>query len=120
MPISNPTSKAEATPERIINCTEGNALIATGSPFAPVNYKGREIKISQCNNALVFPGIGIGMIKSKARILTDEMLLEASEALSKETALEASDPNRLLPGFEKVKDISKKISEQIIISANRN
>lgn len=117
MPISNPTSKAEATPERIIKCTEGNALIATGSPFAPVKYNGREIKISQCNNALVFPGIGIGMIESKARILTDKMLLEASEVLAKEAEFNASDPNCLLPGFEKVKEISKTISKQIIISS---
>ena len=117
MPISNPTSKAEATPERIIKCTDGNALIATGSPFAPVNYKGHEIRISQCNNALVFPGIGIGMIKSKARVLTDKMLLESSEVLAKEAELNASDPNCLLPGFEKVKEISKKIAQQIINSA---
>ncbi|MBQ3644022.1 MAG: oxaloacetate-decarboxylating malate dehydrogenase [Candidatus Riflebacteria bacterium] len=113
MPISNPTSKAEATPERIINCTDGNALIATGSPFPPVNYKGQTIKISQCNNALVFPGIGIGMIKSKARVLTDEMLLKASEALASESNSDLSAPNQLLPSFERVLEISEIISNQI-------
>lgn len=118
MPISNPTSKAEATPERVLKCTEGNALIATGSPFAPVVFNEREIKIAQCNNALVFPGIGIGMVKSKARVLTDKMLLEASEVLAKEAELNASAPNSLLPGFEKVKEISKMIAEQIINSAD--
>ena len=113
MPISNPTSKAEATPERIINCTDGNALIATGSPFPPVNYKGQTIKISQCNNALVFPGIGIGMIKSKTRVLTDEMLLKASEALALESNSDLSAPNQLLPSFERVLEISEIISNQI-------
>ena len=113
MPISNPTSKAEATPERIINCTDGNALIATGSPFPPVSYKGQRIKISQCNNALVFPGIGIGMIKSKSRVLTDEMLLKASEALALESSSDLSAPNQLLPSFERVLEISEIISNQI-------
>ena len=116
MPISNPTSKAEATPERILRCTNGNALIATGSPFAPVEFNNKKIKISQCNNALVFPGIGIGMIKSKARVLTDQMLLKASEALAKEAELKSNDPNSLLPSFEKVLEISKKISAQITIN----
>ena len=116
MPISNPTSKAEATPERILKCTEGNALIATGSPFAPVTHKGKEIPISQCNNALVFPGIGIGMLKSKARVLTDEMLLNASEALANETEKSCSARNSLLPGFDKVLSISEIISNQIVFS----
>lgn len=109
MPISNPTSKAEATPDRILRCTEGNALIATGSPFGTVEYNGRQIKISQCNNALVFPGIGIGMVESQTRVLTDEMLLKASEVLAKESAA-SSDPNALLPSFAEVRSISKKIS----------
>lgn len=113
MPISNPTSKAEATPDRILNCTQGNALIATGSPFEPVNYNGRQISISQCNNALVFPGIGIGMIKSKARVLTDEMLLRASKALAREAEKDSKSPNQLLPSFERVLEISRIISEQI-------
>ncbi len=116
MPISNPTSKAEATPERILKCTDGNALIATGSHFAPVTHKGKEIPISQCNNALVFPGIGIGMLKSKARVLTDEMLLNASEALANETEKSCSSPNSLLPGFDKVLSISEIISNQIVFS----
>ncbi len=113
MPISNPTSKAEATPERVLKCTEGNALIATGSPFKPVIYNGRQIPISQCNNALVFPGIGLGMIKSKSRVLTDEMLLRASKVVAKETEQDTNSPNSLLPSFEKVLKLSQKISEQI-------
>ena len=112
MPISNPTSKAEATPDRILNCTEGNALIATGSPFGTVNYKDKTIPISQCNNALVFPGLGIGMFNSQKSELTDEMLLKASEVLALEAEKE-DNPNALLPSFNKVKDISKKISRII-------
>lgn len=114
MPISNPTSKAEATPERILKCTDGNALIATGSPFEPVTYNGRTIKISQCNNALVFPGIGIGMIKSGARVLTDEMLLKASEILANESETCDFDSNQLLPNFDKALYISESISKNLI------
>ncbi len=113
MPISNPTSKAEATPERVLKCTEGNALIATGSPFEPVEYNGSKITISQCNNALVFPGIGIGMVRSKARILSDKMLLKASEVLSSECEKTSSDNNSLLPSFERVLEISEIISKGI-------
>lgn len=111
MPISNPTSKAEATPDQILKATEGQALIATGSPFGTVNYKGKQIKISQCNNALVFPGIGLGMIRTGARVLTDKMLLKASEALAKEEG--DSDENALLPSFDRVLEISKIISQSL-------
>lgn len=112
MPISNPTSKVEATPDRILRCTDGNALIATGSPFGTIDYKGRGITISQCNNALVFPGIGIGMYESQKRELTDEMLLAASEALVRE-AEKSKDAKALLPSFSEVTNISKKIINAI-------
>lgn len=119
MPISNPTSRAEATPDRIIKCTEGNALIATGSPFEPVIFNNKTIKISQCNNALVFPGIGIGMVKSGARVLTDKMLLSVSEVLAKESELDSTEPNQLLPSFENVLKISEMVSNQIILESKK-
>ncbi|MDD3001376.1 MAG: oxaloacetate-decarboxylating malate dehydrogenase [Candidatus Riflebacteria bacterium] len=107
MPISNPTSKAEATPDRILKCTEGNALIATGSPFP---------NISQCNNALVFPGIGLAMVASKARCLSDDMLLSAGKTLAAEAASNQFS-HQLLPNFDKVIELSYKIASAVIRAA---
>ncbi len=81
-PLSNPTERAEATPEDIINWTQANAMIATGSPFEPVEYHNATYPIAQSNNALAFPGLGLGIIAAKANQLTDNMLWAACEALS--------------------------------------
>jgi malate dehydrogenase (oxaloacetate-decarboxylating) len=80
--LSNPTERAEAVPQDLINWTNGNALIATGSPFDPVEFKGKTYSIAQCNNALVYPGIGLGVLATRAKLLTDDMLWEACQALS--------------------------------------
>lgn len=82
MPLSNPTSRVEARPEDIINWTEGAALVATGSPFAPVIYQAQQFPIVQCNNAYIFPGIGLGVLTSGATRVTDAMLMAASRALA--------------------------------------
>ena len=66
MPLSNPTSKCEALPEDLINWTDGRALIATGSPFSPVTHQDRTYHVAQANNALVFPGLGLGVAVAKA------------------------------------------------------
>ena len=70
-PLSNPTSMSEAVPEDIIHWTEGRALVATGSPFAPVTFEGKKIPISQCNNALVFPGLGRGVLECQSKRVTN-------------------------------------------------
>ena len=80
MPLSNPTSKAEAVPEDLIRWTDGRALVATGSPFPPVSYDGRIYTIAQANNALVFPGLGLGVAVVRARRLTDAMSAAAADA----------------------------------------
>lgn len=82
MPLSNPTSRVEARPEDIINWTDGKALVATGSPFSPVNYKDKVYPIAQCNNSYIFPGIGLGVIASGAKRVTETMLMAASRALA--------------------------------------
>ena len=82
MPMSNPTSLTEALPSDLLEWTEGRALIATGSPFPPVEYEGRTFRIAQANNALVFPGLGLGIFVAQASRLTDGMLQAAARAVA--------------------------------------
>lgn len=112
MPLSNPTSKAEATPADIISCSQGRAYIASGSPFAPVEFAGLQQRISQCNNALIYPGIGLGMLISGAKVLSDDMLLAASEALAGNCN---SDPqsSELLPRLAGVKQLSAQVARAV-------
>jgi malate dehydrogenase (oxaloacetate-decarboxylating) len=83
MPLSNPTSKAEAVPADLIAWTDGRVLTATGSPFSPVAHGGRTYQIAQANNALVFPGIGLGVAVVKATRISDRMIAAASEAVAR-------------------------------------
>ncbi len=82
MPMSNPTSLAEAFPADLLAWSEGRALVATGSPFPPASFGGITYDIAQVNNALIFPGLGLGVIVSRARRLTDGMLLAAAQAVA--------------------------------------
>lgn len=112
-PLSNPTSRAEATPADIIRWTDGNAIIATGSPFSPVEYNGRSVIISQCNNAYIFPGIGLGVLISEATRVTQKMFLAASNALAESGRGEAS----LLPDTENIRHISRLIAMNVAKAA---
>jgi malate dehydrogenase (oxaloacetate-decarboxylating) len=82
MPLSNPTSKAEAVPEDLIRWTDGRVLVATGSPFPPVEHGGVTYRIAQANNALVFPGLGLGVTVTRAARITDGMITAAAEAVA--------------------------------------
>jgi malate dehydrogenase (oxaloacetate-decarboxylating) len=82
MPLSNPTSRSEARPAGLIAWTGGRALIATGSPFPPVTYDGVDYQIAQANNALIFPGLGLGVTVARARRVSDGMLAAAARALA--------------------------------------
>ena len=105
--LSNPNDKAEATPENLLKWTNGKALIATGSPFKPVQYQDRVYTISQCNNYLAFPGIGLGVIAVQASHISDEMLMAAALAISKHTH---PDERQLLPGLCEAKQTSYSVA----------
>lgn len=109
-PLSNPTSRVEALPSDILSWTNGEALVATGSPFDPVTINGNTYSIVQCNNSYIFPGIGLGVLATHAKRVTDEMLMESSRALAEcsPMALEGSGP--LLPPLEEIHIVSKKIA----------
>ena len=118
-PLSNPTSKCEATPAELFDWTNGRALVATGSPFAPVNHEGRLIKIGQCNNAFIFPGVGLGVIAAGARRVTDRMFSAAAGILS-ELSPALSDPNgSLFPPLESVREISYRVAMAVAGEAVR-
>lgn len=108
-PLSNPTDKSEALPVDLIKWTNGKALIATGSPFDPVNYNGRNITIAQCNNAFVYPGIGLGTLATKAKAVSDEMLLAACLELFNETSNVEDFTQPLLPSIKNAAKIGHKI-----------
>ena len=82
MPLSNPTSKAEALPADLIAWTEGRVLTATGSPFDPVELDGGTYQIAQANNALVFPGLGLGVTVARATRISDRMIAAAADAVA--------------------------------------
>ncbi|OMP91368.1 NAD-dependent malic enzyme [Raoultella terrigena] len=110
MPLSNPTSRAEAQPADLIAWTEGAALVATGSPFAPVVYAGKTYDIAQCNNAYIFPGLGLGVLAGKVERITEKMLTAASRTLAAHSPLAAAESGGLLPPVAEIETISRAIA----------
>lgn len=119
MPLSNPTSCCEATPVDIFKWTDGQALVATGSPFTPVTYKGKSYTVAQCNNAYIFPGLGLGIIAAAPKLVTQNMLLAASSGLSAAWAKnKADDDIRLLPPLSnQYEQYSLEIAKAVIAAA---
>jgi malate dehydrogenase (oxaloacetate-decarboxylating) len=107
MPLSNPNSLAEAKPEDLLKWTNARAIIATGSPFPEISYEGRLYRIAQSNNALAYPGIGLGCIAVKARRLSDDMLWAATRALSDCSPVNQDKMAPLLPKLSETKMISQ-------------
>lgn len=112
-PLSNPTSQAEATPEELIRWTNGKAIVATGSPFDPVNYEGAKYLISQCNNSYIFPGIGLAVVASKAKRVTENMLMASSHALAEVSAASQTEAGNLLPPLSEIRQVSKHIAQAV-------
>jgi malate dehydrogenase (oxaloacetate-decarboxylating) len=113
-PLSNPTERAEATPFDLLTWTEGNALIATGSPFDAVLYQQQKIKIAQCNNALAFPGIGIAMVGTHAKRLTDKMLWTASQSIAEHAPILKDPRAALLPDIEDAEALARNVAKAMI------
>lgn len=115
-PLSNPTKLAEATAEDIIAWSDGKAFVATGIPADTVSYKGVDYVIGQANNALIYPGLGLGMLASEASLLTDEMIGAAAHSLS--GIIDMSEPGApVLPPFKYVADVSIKVAEAVAKTA---
>lgn len=111
-PISNPTKKIEATAEQVIEWSDGKAFVATGIPSDTVSYKGVDYQIGQANNALIYPGLGLGMIASEASLLTDEMIGAAAHSLS--GLVDPGQPGApVLPPFQYVAEVSIKVAEAV-------
>lgn len=116
-PLSNPTDLHEAKPADIYKWTDGKALIATGSPFDPVEHDGKKYEVAECNNSTAFPGIGLGGILSRTRVMSDKMLLAGTKALAKQGPA-MNDPNAgLLPDVQDVREISVQIARAVIKQA---
>lgn len=117
LPLSNPTSRVEAIPSDIIKWTEGRALIATGSPFEPVEYEGKTFNISQCNNSYIFPGIGLGVLAVGATRVTESMLMASSNALADCSPKLQNIDADLLPDLNEIQKVSKIIAFKVAKAA---
>ena len=118
-PLSNPTERIEAIPADLIKWTDGRALIGTGTPWEPVPYKGADYEIGQANNALVYPGIGLGTIVSRAAHVTDGMLLAAAEAVAGQADLNRPGAS-LLPSVENLRASSASVAVAVANQAAKD
>ena len=118
-PISNPTIKSEAKAEDLIRWTDARALIATGSPFAPVSYNGRTIPIDQCNNIYIFPAIGLGVVASGARRVTDTMILAAARVLGENSPALHDESAPLLPALTDLRKVAVQIATAVGLEAQK-
>ncbi|KAM7197768.1 putative mitochondrial NAD-dependent malic enzyme precursor [Naviculisporaceae sp. PSN 640] len=122
-PLSNPTRLHEAVPSDLLKWTDGKALVATGSPFKPVkgpwgaDGKEVEIEVAECNNSVVFPGIGLGAVLSRAKRVTDKMLLQAARGVAELGPALKDDTAPLLPGVDVVRDVSVRVARKVIQAA---
>ncbi len=120
VPLSNPTAKCEATPTCLLHWTDGRALVATGSPFDSVTVNGRTIAIGQCNNSFIFPGVGLGVLASGAKRVTNQMFLVAALALCELSPALADARQPLYPPLERVREVSYKVAVAVALEAQRS
>lgn len=119
LPLSNPTSKTEALPEDICAWTDGKALVATGSPFAPVSFGGKTVRVGQCNNVFVFPGVGLGVLASGAREVLPQFFTAAARAVSACVSPADMKKGLLLPPVSALGQVSQMVALEVGMSAIR-
>ena len=118
-PLSNPTSRAEATPEDLLKWTDGKAIIATGSPFDPVEYDGKKFVIAQCNNSYIFPAMGLAICAVGAKRVVDEMFMVAGMALREVSPALKDHHASLLPKLDDMRIVSKHIARAVAAEAQK-
>jgi malate dehydrogenase (oxaloacetate-decarboxylating) len=112
-PLSNPTSRSEATPQDLMNWTEGRALVGTGSPFPPVEYGGKKTTVAQTNNSYIFPGLALGIVASRARFVTDSMVKAAASELIRHLPTQKDKQAPLLPPISQARELGRFIGEAV-------
>ena len=119
-PLSNPTDKSEAKADDLIRWTDGRALVATGSPFAPVRYAGRTIPIAQCNNVFIFPAMGLGVVAAGASRVTDAMMLAAARVLGRNSPALKDSSASLLPPLTDIRRVAAEIAIAVGLEAQKD
>ena len=117
MPLSNPTSKSEAIPADLLKWTDGRALVATGSPFAPVVHEGRTVRIGQGNNAFIFPGVGLGCLVAQAREVNEAMFAAAAECLAHFVTEDDLAGGSLYPRVADLRKVTQLVAEAVVRTA---
>ncbi|WP_336490713.1 NAD-dependent malic enzyme [Methylobacterium nigriterrae] len=118
-PLSNPTSRTEATPSDLMVWTEGRAVVGAGSPFPPVLKNGAYVRVDQTNNSYVFPGIGLGAIAVHARRISDGMLMAAARALADVSPARLNPEANLLPPVSELRDVSLRVAQAVALQARK-
>lgn len=116
-PLSNPTSRCEATPQQLVDWTAGLALIGTGSPFGPVTYQGRQMHVAQTNNSYVFPGMALGILSARARHVSNGMIKAAALALAELSPTRHDTQSSLLPPLESIRSVSRDVAKAVGMQA---
>ena len=116
-PLSNPTSRSEASPEDLLKWTEGRAIIGTGSPFAAVTWDGQEVPIDQTNNSYIFPGMGLGTLSVEARRVTDAMFMSAATCVAELSPARRNKCGRLLPPVSELRSVSFAVAKAVALQA---
>jgi malate dehydrogenase (oxaloacetate-decarboxylating) len=119
-PLSNPTSRSEATPQQLMNWTGGKALIGTGSPFPPVMVGNRTVAIDQTNNSYIFPGVGLGVLAAGARRVTDAMFMAAGLALAELSPTRTDKEGKLLPPVRQLRDVAVAVAKAVALQAQKD
>ena len=112
-PLSNPTSRCEATPQQVVDWSEGRALVGTGSPFGPARFNGKEVHIDQTNNSYIFPGLALGTISSKARRVSDGMIKASALALAELAPTKQDKSANLLPPLASIRSVSLSVARAV-------